>query len=123
MENKLIAKNLLKTAKNLISREIEDTVEDHMESKTFYKYEHAGLRSRIAMEVWYNKDGEPIEAIPDISVPTGAVLDSMWEEYDFMKAAAKNRKELLRTAQELKKYAKGLEDLHDYIKELEKKHG
>ena len=47
----------------------------------------------------------------------------MWEEDNFMKDAEKNRKDYLKVIPEIKKYAKGLEDLHDYIKEQEKKHG
>lgn len=120
MNNKRIAKDLILMAKNLVSKDIEH---HKNEIKTFYKYEYAGIRSRVAIEVWYNKAGEPIEMFPEVTAPTGAVLDSVWEEDDFMKRSEKNRKELLRASQELKKYAKALEDLHDYIKELEKKHG
>ena len=123
MNNKRIARELLLTAKKLVSRFIEDTVGDHDETKVFYKWQNNGNSYEISINVWYNEAGDPIEAIPKITTAPNPPCRTMWEEDDFMKGAEKNRKDYLKVIPEIKKYAKGLEDLHDYIKELEKKHG
>ena len=47
MNNKRIARELLLTAKNLVSRFIEDTVGDHDETKVFYKWQNNGNSKMI----------------------------------------------------------------------------